>query len=715
MSETTFDFIVVGSGAGGGPLACNLARNGFKVGLVEAGRDPAFRDDKSTNFNYLVPALHGRATEDPDLSWNFFVQHYDDVARQKRNRKYFDPATMDGGVADALRTGILYPRAGTLGGCTAHNALITVYPHNEDWERIRALTDDDSWAADRMRSYFEKLEDCRYAPTSLNEARHGFGGWLPTSLADPFVAIGDSQLRMVAIAAVKAFLRRTVDSLSGANEIEKLRNLIKFLGPHLAMARSMQPRLAAPLQTALAAALGQIEQLNVILDQSSGDDAIASLLTSALIPGSSLQDAVEFLAHQVRLTELIPIILRHVDPNDWRVALNNLQGVYAVPLATNGVVRRGTREHVLNTQAEFPNRLCVLTDSLATRVVFDGSRAIGVEIIEGAFLYRASPRVDRNAPLPAGAAVRTLKAKREVILAGGAFNTPQLLMLSGIGSKAELDRHGIAPLQGKYWPGVGQNLHDRYEVGVISEMADDFELLSACPFKAPLDDGSNDACFMRWKTRESGAYTTNGVVLSVVLRSSTAESPSNDLFIFGLPGYFSGYHPQYSEELTKTKNAFTWAILKGHTRNRAGEVTLRSNDPRDPPIINFKYFDNGSAGHEQDLSAIVEAVRFVRDVMASTGRSTSTVVPDVSLNDDEQLRAFIADQAWGHHACGTCKIGRAGDENAVVDSRFRVHGVSNLRVVDASVFPDIPGFFIAAAIYMISEKASEVILSDALG
>jgi len=79
----------------------------------------------------------------------------------------------------------------------------------------------------------------------------------------------------------------------------------------------------------------------------------------------------------------------------------------------------------------------------------------------------------------------------------------------------------------------------------------------------------------------------------------------------------------------------------------------------------------------------------------------------------EQIRRFIEDNAWGHHACGTCRIGPAGDRGAVVDGRFRVYGTRGLRVVDASVFPKIPGFFIVSAIYMVSEKARDVIVEDA--
>ena len=99
--DPDFDYIVVGSGAGGGPLACNLARAGFKVGLIEAGQSPE-------PPAYSVPVFHGFASEDPDMSWAFFVRHYDDADRARRDSKY-----------RAEHGGVFYPRAGTLGGCTA--------------------------------------------------------------------------------------------------------------------------------------------------------------------------------------------------------------------------------------------------------------------------------------------------------------------------------------------------------------------------------------------------------------------------------------------------------------------------------------------------------------------------------------------------------------------------------------------------------------------
>jgi choline dehydrogenase-like flavoprotein len=125
------------SGLGGRrALAANLARANYTVALME-GSDPT--DD---NLNYSV-RLHARATETP-MRWDFFVQHYTDPQRQKLDTKYYEEA--DGRIGPASS-----PRAGTLGGCTSHNAMITVYPHNEDWEHLRELTGDESWSAERMR------------------------------------------------------------------------------------------------------------------------------------------------------------------------------------------------------------------------------------------------------------------------------------------------------------------------------------------------------------------------------------------------------------------------------------------------------------------------------------------------------------------------------------------------------------------------------------
>jgi choline dehydrogenase-like flavoprotein len=129
------------------------------------------------------------------------------------------------------------------------------------------------------------------------------------------------------------------------------------------------------------------------------------------------------------------------------------------------------------------------------------------------------------------------------------------------------------------------------------------------------------------------------------------------------------------------------------------------------PLIDFKYFEQGG---DEDLDAVVEGIRYVRRLTAGLKREgviDKEELPGDAVQSDEELRDFVRYNCWGHHACCTCAIGPR-EQNGVLGSDFRVHGTEGLRVVDASVFPRIPGFFIAGAVYMIGEKAADSILAD---
>ncbi|MFF2205851.1 GMC family oxidoreductase [Streptomyces sp. NPDC058145] len=623
-TETGFDYVVVGAGAGGGPLAANLADAGMRTLLLDAG-------GAEENDSYLVPAFHADASEDPVQCWNYFVRHYADEQQQRRDSKF---------VPDR---GVLYPRAGTVGGCTAHHALITVYPYNRDWDAIAEETGDATWHSTAMRRYFERLERCTYRPRPKeppgnpllaaliralplvsdryrNHARHGFDGWLPTALADPRLAVQDEQLLKVILSAAE-------DSLSG------------FLD-----------RPLSPLE------------------------GFGSL----------------------------------VDPNDWRVQTQALQGLWQIPVSTAGGRRSAVRERVQAVQRDHPGQLVVRTHALAARIVLDeGNAATGVDYLDAAHAYRADPG---TRPASAPPVLRRVVASREVILAAGAFNTPQLLMLSGIGPPEELRQHGIPVRVGLH--GVGANLQDRYEVGVVSQMDREFPVIKDCSFHAPRPGSEPDRCYRAWQ-QGKGLYTTNGAVLGIT-RKSRPDLDAPDLFIFGGPFDFRGYRPGYSLDLTHHKDRFTWAILKSRTHNTGGRVRLRSPDPRDTPLVNFHYFTEGTDKEGLDLEAMADAVEFVRGMNHRAGSVIlKELWPGEDVGDRNAVRGFVQDEAWGHHASCTCRMGRSDDPSAVVDSAFRVRGVDRLRIVDASVFPRIPGFFVAAPIYMISEKASDVILRDA--
>lgn len=158
---------------------------------------------------------------------------------------------------------------------------------------------------------------------------------------------------------------------------------------------------------------------------------------------------------------------------------------------------------------------------------------------------------------------------------------------------------------------MGRNLQDRYEVGVVSRLEDDFQVVAKCTFGKP-----GDPCLEEFHRRQ-GPYLSNGLIVGIMKKSGVAERDPN-LFIFGGPAYFKGYYPGCSEPTTLDKEHFTGAVLKAHTRNRCGRVKLETADPLDTPLIDFNYFDTSTTeGHadELDLRAITEGVQFARRIM----------------------------------------------------------------------------------------------------
>ena len=602
IETKTFEYIVVGSGAGGGPLAANLARQGHSVLLLEAGKETGGKTE------YQVPVLHPTATETPDLAWWYFVEHYSDRARAAQDTKY----TPDG---------VLYPRGGHLGGSTAVNAMITVAPKNSDWDFIANLTGDTSWRASNMRPYYDKVQRWLSVERPNIDAPTLFDNSIAAILTGTFAVAAESGLGGPLV-----------------NENNPLSNLFVMFG---------------------------------------------------------------FLAHDI----------------NQELMAGNAQGVYQFPLATKNHRRNGTREYIMKTVNDgrhFPLR--VKTQALVTKVLFDPTpgadgrwRATGVEFLDGPSLYSADLTSDSAPSAPKTVRV---KASKEVIVSAGAFNTPQLLMLSGIGEKAELEKHGIAVKVDL--PGVGKNLQDRYEVGVVSELSTDFSAVTRCTFAAD----NTDPCYRDWRDGK-GPYTANGGVASILMKSSAAQ-PEADLHIFALPGVFKGYYPGYSVDANADRHHLTWVILKGHTQNQGGTVKLRSSNPREKPAINFHYFDDGDVDQGQDandLTAVVNGVEFVRRIAAKSDRidlfTTYTERwPGAQADTRTEIADWVKKEAWGHHASCSAPIGADSDPNAVLDARFRVRGTTGLRVVDASVFPKIPGTFIVLPIYMVSEKATDVLLQD---
>ncbi|RDA88600.1 hypothetical protein CP532_5876 [Ophiocordyceps camponoti-leonardi (nom. inval.)] len=637
-----YDYIVVGSGAGGATVAARLAEYGHSVLVVEAG------EDLTKTYEFMTPGLSLRASEYPPMTWEFFVNHYPTLELQRRDTKmtYVTPSGQRyvglNPPPGSRPLGVLYPRAGTFGGCTGHNALVTVYPEESDWDDIAKITGDQSWTAARMRKYFENLERCRYVPHSL--VGHGFHGWLTTSVA----------------------------------------SIVFFL---------QDPKLLAMLHGA-ASALGQ---------------GFAKIFEN--------------------IEGLINVL--HRDLNSGYPNRDRREGLFQIPISTKHGVRSGPTDLFKEVMEETNDsggskyHLDILLSSLVTKIVLQpptrpgyDAKAVGVEYIQGKNLYRADPLSKPNAVPPP---VRWLRAGREVIISAGAFNTPQLMKLSGLGPRRELQRWGIPVIVDL--PGVGVNLQDRYEISVTSSSPQPFFLTKHCTFltKTP------DPCLTQWQNgltdTAKGAYTSAGLAFAVLKKSSVAQSDVPDLFIAGALANFTGYFLGYDQVATEGHKHWSWIILKARTRNRAGTVELRSTDPRDTPIINFNYFQTGTNNEgqaEKDALALSEGVKWARAATANVNNflyfdKFTEDLPGANVVGSNQEMQWAKDEAWGHHASCTCAIGAANDPYTVLDSNFRVRAVDGLRIVDASVFPLIPGYYIALSVYMIAEKAAEVIHQSAGG
>ncbi|KAK4159897.1 putative GMC oxidoreductase [Cladorrhinum sp. PSN259] len=633
-----YDYIVVGSGPGGGPIASNLAKAGHSVLLVEAG------DDQSNNAASEVAALFFLPYTDPTMRWDFWSKNYaNDTRNLQHNHLVYrrtDGSFFVGKAADApagsTRLGIHYPRGGTLGGSSAVNAMSAVYPSESDWSNVVSLTGDTSWNPANMRTIFTNIERNHYLPSGT--PGHGFNGYFDTQMANASTWVGQNDMVSVMAKASNAL---------GQNPANIVNNL-----------------------------LGDINALGATRDQKQG------------VFGSAI----------------------HVDENWRRFSSRDLVKDTANALNSSG-------------KKKYP--LFIQLNTLATKVLFKDvnvagkqPKAIGIDYLQGQSVYRADPR---NTASNTGTPGRAY-ARKEVILSGGTFNSPQLLKLSGIGPAAELAAFNISLV--KDLPGVGTNLQDNYEVPVVGHAQQNFTTPApnpadpVCWFGAP-----GDPCLAAWQNHQ-GPYMRGSTLNAVFRKSSSPAFNERDFFMVGGTFALRGFWPPTDSVPLDPPNMFAFSTVKIGPQSKAGRVLLKSSDPRDTPDINFHLFEENSAGTNSDLQAELDTVKFVRRVFASVPAPLGPITPveppcpggvpaaDGSCDDATDLE-WIKNQIFGHHPTSTCAIGANSDPMAVLDSKFRVRGVKGLRVVDASAFPKVPGPFPVLPTFMLSEKATAGVLADA--
>ncbi|MBV8063680.1 MAG: choline dehydrogenase [Nevskia sp.] len=330
--------------------------------------------------------------------------------------------------------------------------------------------------------------------------------------------------------------------------------------------------------------------------------------------------------------------------------------------------------------AEARPNLTVLTGAHVTRVLLQGRRAVGVR-------YRKGRREHE------------LRAAREVILSSGSFNSPQLLMLSGIGPRAELERHGIA-VQHEL-PGVGQNLQDHLDLYVVtkSKTREGFSFHPTSWWRALLG-------LLQYVLFRRGYLTSNLAETGAFLRSQPDE-PLPDLQWHFAP-VVNAYH---GLNLAPVFKHYGYSITINENRPLSrGHVGLHSADPLAPPLIDPNY-----GAEEREIERLVRGIKLARKVLAQPAfdpHRDIELAPGAQVQGDEQLRHWVRHNAETiYHPVGTCKMGL--DPLAVVDPQLRVHGLQGLRVIDASVMPTLIGGNTNAAVSMIGEKGAAMILRDA--
>ena len=344
---------------------------------------------------------------------------------------------------------------------------------------------------------------------------------------------------------------------------------------------------------------------------------------------------------------------------------------------------KGGQRHSAYTAFVKPVRgrrnLTVLTGAQVARVTFDGRIATGVEVIE------AGQR-------------RTIAASREVILSGGALNTPQMLMLSGVGPGDDLARHGIAPVHVS--PGVGQNLQDHFYMHTGWRSSPGASYNASLSGLRKYWEG-----FRYLMTRRS--YLALGSSQVAAFVKSHPDQPIADLQISFRPMSFQ-YFPDGTVRVDPQPGLGVSVYqLRPHS---TGQVRLTSADPLAKMSAQPDFLTDPG-----DVAAMISGIRQIRQIMGSAPIRSSVVaeeVPGPGVRSEADIYAFM--EATGnsaHHQAGTARMGR--DAMAVVDARLRVHGVERLRVVDASVMPHLTSGNTNAPSIMIGVKGGAMIAEDA--
>ena len=335
--------------------------------------------------------------------------------------------------------------------------------------------------------------------------------------------------------------------------------------------------------------------------------------------------------------------------------------------------RASVSRYYLNPAKKRKN-LNIFSNAFVEKIIFEGNKAIGIKV-----------KIKNK--------IKNFYAEKEVILSGGSINSPQLLMLSGVGDATHLKEKGIKVINDLR--GVGKNLQDHLETYIQQECKTSDTLYKYTKLVPKILAG------IQWFLSKSGPCSQSFLEAGGFAKSSPERSIPNIQFHF-FPSFVIDHG-----KVNARSHGYQLHASPNHPKSR-GSITLNSSDPYDYPKILFNYLE-----HEDDLKQTRECIHVARKILSQNSLSKYSgkeIGPGSDKKNDEQLNEYIRSKAeTAYHPCGTCKMGI--DEMAVVDETLKVKGVQNLRVVDASVMPEIPSANLNAPTLMIAEKASDLILN----
>ena len=389
-------------------------------------------------------------------------------------------------------------------------------------------------------------------------------------------------------------------------------------------------------------------------------------------PLSVVQNATEHLLHN----ELMQSVANAGYPVTEDIHSGAEEGASRVELTIDARGRRAsTYEAYLKPAMKRPN-LAVLTEALTRRVLVEDGRAVGVEYERGGERHVA-------------------RATREVILSGGSYNSPQLLMLSGIGPAQDLRELGIPVVHDL--PGVGGNLSEHPRVPL------EFAASRPVTFVNQLRFDRAVRAVAQWYLLGSGPFARQVNSANPVLRTDPRLAQP-DIQLWSNPVKLDA-HLWFPGVKKAPPHRFSGDVILLHAQAR-GKVWLKSADPHDLPAIQLNLFDNAA-----DFATARAGFRIARRIYGTepmAGLIDHEVTPGAKVQSDDELDAHIRSSATTtQHPVGTCSMGIG--PNAVVDPQLRVRGIGGLRVVDASIMPDVPGGNTNGPTIMIAEKASDII------